>query len=62
MLTMLKNMKIISVGIDLDSLAKKVVLQILADGCPCKTLSNDSSSMIHYVESKNLMIMNSLIY
>ena len=62
MLTMLKNMKIILGGIDLDSLAKKAAFQILVDGCPCKILSDDSPSMIHYVESKNLMIMNSLIY
>ena len=39
MLTMLKNMKITLVGIDLDSLAKKAALQILVDGCPCKWLT-----------------------
>ena len=54
MLTMLKNMKTILVGIDLDSLAKKAAFLILVDGCPCKILSDDSPSMVHYVESKKL--------
>ena len=62
--TMLKNMKIISVGIDLDFPDKKAVLQILADGCPCKT---DEPKKPRFMTQNNespktLMIMNSLIY